>query len=91
MATPHKHQQREKGKEKSQQKQAPTKMATPNQATRECLAARRRFANAKSIWSCAESLDKPRNRTLRKRNSHLTTAKTCSTLQRTDDFACSIA
>ena len=43
------------------------------------------------ICSLASTFGKPRNRVFRYRNIPLTTAKTCSTLDRMEDLACSAA
>ena len=57
-----------------------------NQTVRDFLAARYRFANANMIFSLAVCFRRPRYRVFRYRKIFFMTAKTCSTLQRTDDF-----
>ena len=59
-----------------------------NQAVRDFLSARYRFANANMIFSLAVCFRRPRYRVFRYRNNRLTIAKTCSTLHLTDDFSC---
>ena len=54
------------------------------------LSARYRFASANRMFSLATCFRRPRYRVLRYWNSPLTTAKTCSTLARTDDFSYSL-
>ena len=59
---------------------------TLNQTVRDFVAARYRFANANIIFNFAVCFRRPRYRVFRYRKIFFMTAKTCSTLQRTDDF-----
>ena len=63
--------------------------ATANQAVRPGPSARIRFANASRIFTFAVCFCKPRYCVFRYRSWSFKTAKTCSTLARTEDFSCS--
>ena len=60
------------------------------QAARQGLSARIRFASANRIFNLAVCFRNPRYRVFRKYSSCFTTAKTCSTLARTEDFSRSL-
>ena len=61
-----------------------------NQTARRGLSAKIKFAKANIIFSLAVCFCRPRYRVFRYRSWPLTTAKTCSTFARTDDFSCSL-
>lgn len=65
-------------REVSHSKQLPREWRNRNQAAREGLAARRKFAKAKSIWSWASTFLSSRNRVFLKRNCPLTTLNLAS-------------
>ena len=65
-------------------------MGKPNQAGKQRLSARIRFASANNIFNFAVCFRRPRYRVFRYRNRPFTTPKTCSTFARTDDFSCSL-
>ena len=60
-----------------------------NQAARQGLSARIRFASANMILNLAVCFRRPRYRVFLNFKRPFTTLKTCSTLARTDDFWCS--
>ena len=60
------------------------------QAARQGLSARIRFASANNMFNFAVCFRRPRYRVFRKRSCCFTTAKTCSTLARTEDFSRSL-
>ena len=65
-------------------------MGKLNQAGKQRLSARIRFASANNIFNFAVCFRRPRYRVFRYRNRPFTTPKTCSTFARTDDFSCSL-
>ena len=65
-------------------------MGKLNQAGKQRLSARIRFASANNILNFAICFRRPRYRVFRYRNRPFTTPKTCSTFARTDDFSCSL-
>ena len=65
-------------------------MCALTQAARQGLSARIRFASANNMFNFAVCFRRPRYRVFRKRSCCFTTAKTCSTLARTEDFSRSL-
>ena len=65
-------------------------MGKLNQAGKQRLSARIRFASANNIFNFAICFRRPRYRVFRYRNRPFTTPKTFSTFARTDDFSCSL-
>ncbi len=61
-----------------------------NQTARQGLSARIRFASANMILNFASCFRRPRYRVFLNLSKPFTTPKTCSTLERTEDFACSL-